>query len=164
MPARRKVPTYQHHRASGQARVRIDGKDRYLGEYDSPQSHELYADVIREWRLRHDTSQFFITIDDLCLKFMEHANRDYLHRDGTPTGEADNLRHALRFRVNEFGTYHVRDFGPLKLKKVRESMIDAGLCRTTINRSIHRIRRAFAWGVENELVEELKYRSGSTPR
>ena len=159
MPARRKEPAYQHHRASGQARVRIDGKDRYLGEYDSPQSRELYEDAIHEWRIRQDTSQVFITIDDLCLKFMDHAEVYYLHRDGTATGEAENLRHALRFLVKKFGTCRVRDFGPLKLKTVRESMIDAGLCRTTINRSVHRIRRAFAWGVENELVDESKYRS-----
>src|SRR4051794_36102254 len=105
MPAHRKKPAYQHHRASGQARVRIDGKDRYLGEYDSPESYELYDDVIREWRLCQDTSEIFITIDDLCLRFMEHADGYYLHRDGTPTGEADNLRHALRFLVNEFGTF-----------------------------------------------------------
>ena len=31
-------------------------------------------------------------------------------------------------------------------------MITAGLCRSNINRTIHRIKRAFAWGVENEIV------------
>jgi len=33
MPAKRK-PAYQHHKATGQAKVRIDGKDHYLGEFD----------------------------------------------------------------------------------------------------------------------------------
>lgn len=31
-------------------------------------------------------------------------------------------------------------------------MIDAGRCRTNISRLIHWVRRAFSWGVENELV------------
>ena len=44
------------------------------------------------------------------------------------------------------------DFSPLKLKAVREAMVGAGLTRSTINRNVGRIKRVFAWAVENELV------------
>ncbi len=51
------------------------------------------------------------------------------------------------------------DFGPRSLKAVREKMLDATgsrgkpLSRKYINKMIERIRRAFSWGVENELIE-----------
>ena len=45
-----------------------------------------------------------------------------------------------------------REFGPKLLKSVRQRMIDAGLCRKTINTSIGRIRRMFRWAVAEELV------------
>ncbi len=41
----------------------------------------------------------------------------------------------------------------MKLKQVRQVMVDRGIVRTSINRNIGRIRRMFKWGVENELVD-----------
>ena len=38
----RRPPKYSHHKKSGQAFVRINGKYVYLGEYDSQESHEEY--------------------------------------------------------------------------------------------------------------------------
>jgi hypothetical protein len=43
-----RVPSYRHHKASGQARVTIDGADHYLGVYDSPESKERYRKVLAE--------------------------------------------------------------------------------------------------------------------
>jgi hypothetical protein len=45
----RKISSYALHESSGQARVRIDGKDHYLGQYNSPESHESYARLIADW-------------------------------------------------------------------------------------------------------------------
>ncbi len=47
-----KVPSYCRHRRSGQAVVRIDRVDHYLGPYGSPESHRLYERLIAEWRVR----------------------------------------------------------------------------------------------------------------
>jgi integrase len=46
----------------------------------------------------------------------------------------------------------VSDFGPLALKAVRQEMVRLGWARSHINPQIHRVRRIFRWGVENELV------------
>ena len=35
---KKKPPSYLLHKATGQARVRIDGRDHYLGEFGSDQS------------------------------------------------------------------------------------------------------------------------------
>ena len=48
MPAKRK-PAYGLHKPSGQARVRIDGEDHYLGVYGTPESRDRYDDLIAEW-------------------------------------------------------------------------------------------------------------------
>jgi len=55
MPKTLRKPAYLLHKPSGQARVRIDRKDRYLGNYGSPESREAYDDIIADWFARQDT-------------------------------------------------------------------------------------------------------------
>jgi len=43
------TPKYRLHRASGQAIVTIQGKDRYLGRYGSKSSKAEYDRLIAEW-------------------------------------------------------------------------------------------------------------------
>ena len=42
--------------------------------------------------------------------------------------------------------------GPLALKSVRQSMIEARRCRTLINKDVNRIKGMFRWAVEQELL------------
>ncbi len=44
----RKIPAYSLHKASGQAVVRIQGRDHYLGVFGSPESHSRYSALIAE--------------------------------------------------------------------------------------------------------------------
>jgi hypothetical protein len=46
MPRRPSLPTYTHHKSSGQARVRTNGRDLYLGPYGSPKSNEAFAQLL----------------------------------------------------------------------------------------------------------------------
>ncbi len=152
MPSKRK-PSYLLHKPTGQARVRIDGKDHYLGLYGSPESRERYEDLIAEWFARQgDVVAFTLKVDELCLMFMDFADGYYRRKDGTSTGTVISVRSALKYLIRLYGTIRVRDFGPRKLKAVRQAMIDDGRCRTNINRLIHWVRRVFRWGVENEHV------------
>src|SRR5262245_11115540 len=145
-------PAYLFHKPSGQARVRIDGKDHDLGPHGSPESKDRYSDLIAAWRLRNvPDDRHAVTIDDLCLAYMEHAKGHYI-KNGQHTSEVCCLRNALRFLIATAGTTRARDFGPKLLKAVRQSMIDGGLSRTTINTNVGRIRRMFRWGVAEELV------------
>jgi hypothetical protein len=63
------------------------------------------------------------------------------------------VRNALRPLRKLFSHTQVSDFGPLRLKRVREAMIQRGWCRNHINQQVGRIKRVFKWGVQNELVE-----------
>ncbi len=42
----RRIPAYVHHKPTGQARVRIDGKDFYLGAYGTSESYDRYDELI----------------------------------------------------------------------------------------------------------------------
>jgi integrase len=151
MPKKTK-PAYLLHRATGQARCRINGKDHYLGEFGSPESREKYEALVSEWFARNgDTTRHTITVDDLVLLYMEHVRQHY-RKNGRPTSEVTNIRIALKYVVAEFGTTRAKDFGPRALKAARQAMIDAGCVRTSINRMAARIRGMFKWAVAEELV------------
>ncbi|MEO2018732.1 MAG: PadR family transcriptional regulator [Fuerstiella sp.] len=48
MSKSRKIPAYVHHKPTGQACVRINGRDFHLGIYGSTESHERYDDLVAE--------------------------------------------------------------------------------------------------------------------
>ncbi len=48
MARRRHVPKLQHHKASGQARVTVAGRDRHIGPWGSAQAARAYARILAE--------------------------------------------------------------------------------------------------------------------
>jgi len=144
-------PSLLFHKSTGQARVRIDGRDHYLGKYGSPETQARYDLLVSDWLRNKSIDRSTLTVDELALRFLDHAE-SYYRNDGRPSGEAYNVRVALRPLVRIFGQSLVTEFGPLKLKAVREAMIETRWKRTSINRNVQRIKAAFRWGVENEIV------------
>lgn len=161
------VPQYRLYVSSGQARARWRDREFYLGRYDSPQSKQLYSqlltwiqsgDVPRDWKQRSPHAEATttespstvdgITIVELMAKFLTHCGSYYVR-----SNETDHIRYALRPVRKLFGHTTAADFGPLRLKQVRQAMVDDGLSRSGINKRIDRIRRMFRWGVEQELLD-----------
>jgi integrase len=151
MPKERTEPTYQLHKPSGQARTVIDGKSIYLGKYNSAESQERFDDLKADWRQRRNPDKYRITIDDLALRYVDHCDI-YYRKNGEPTGEADNIRRALRSVIELHGRMRANEFGPTQLRSVRDAMIQAGYVRRAINVHVSRIRRMFKWGAANEYV------------
>ena len=153
-------PRYCLHKSSGQARVRINGRDVYLGPHGSPESYER---LMREWHLRNgDIVAARLTVDELYLRFLDDAEQAYRHPDGTPTGTAENFRHTLKRLIKLYGRSYVREFGPLRLRAVRDLMIGDGLARKNVNREIGPIRQVFRWGVEHKRVPPAVYAALTT--
>jgi len=149
----RRIPKYSNHKASGQARVRIDGRTIYLGKYGSPESQSKYDALIARWLSgEKPASPDAMTVSRLCVKYIEEHARLYYRKNGRETSELSTIQAALKPLIQQYGRSKVVDFGPSKLKRVRRTMIDRGLVRASINQNINRIRRLFKWGVENELV------------
>ncbi len=152
MPARRSKPRLTLHKPSGQARVRLDGKDHYLGPWGSPESVERFDALVNEWLLSRSPDRFRLMVGELSLRFMEHAQRYYV-KGGRPTSEIHTYRAALGFVNRRFKTDRAADFSPLKLKAAREDMIAAGLSRQTIIKYQARIVAVWKWAVSEELVK-----------
>lgn len=160
---RTRIPSYSLHKPTGQARVRINGKDHYLGLYGSVESRQLYGELIAKLASGVATDVAAVksimkiapgefTVNELCLAFMRHAVTYYV-KNGRQTEEIPCIKSAVRQLVDLYSHETVNAFGPLALKAVRAKMVGKGWSRKYVNKSVSRLRHIFRWGVENELVE-----------
>lgn len=123
---KRRIPKYGLHKATGQARVRIDGRTHYLGDYDSPESHRKYDELIAKWLTGEKlVSPSVLTISRLCIKYIDEHAKPYYRKNGRQTSELSAIQGALRPLTKLFGRTKVIDFGPVRLKAVRKAMIEA---------------------------------------
>ena len=142
------VPSYRLHKASGQARVIIDGRHVYLGKFNSPESRQNYARVVAEMSLASPLPEqaslhppiALLLISEVLVKYLEFAEV-YYGANETSSKEFRAMIDAVA-PVNEmYGDSSANEFGPLKLKSIRQYMINQDLCRTEINKRIGRIKR-----------------------
>jgi len=88
-------PAYRKHKASGQAVVCIDGKENYLGPHGSRASRAQYDRLISEW-LANDRRPLVapseLTVAELMVAYLKHAETYYRRPDGTVTNEVDCIR------------------------------------------------------------------------
>ncbi len=155
-----KQPKYSHHKATGQARVQFNGKTTYLGKHGTPESHERYAEFVaslptptpEEPPKPLEPALVRVTVRSCVLLFSQHAIKYYVHPDGTPTGEHVTIRCALKPMVEMFGDLPASEFGPKRLKEVRDSMISLDWSRRYVNKAVNLIRRCFRWCVGEELI------------
>jgi integrase len=154
------IPSYRRH-SSGQAVVTLPDisgrrRDFLLGSFGTDESRREYTRVINEWQENNHRfpgqAPSDLTVVEMILAFWHHVERHYRHPDGTPTSEVDNFRLSLKPLKELYGHAPAAKFGPLALKAIRRSMIDAKLARGVINQRIGRIRRAFKWAVSEEMI------------
>jgi integrase len=157
-----KLPKYRHYRPKNLGVVRIDGRDFYLGAYNSAASWEKYRRLVAEWLTARRVDPTAtparapepppLTVDEVVLAFWRHAEKYYRTPEGQPSAELDNVRDALRPLRRVYGQTPAREFGPLALRAVRTEMVRAGLARTTVNARVNRVRRVFKWAASVELI------------
>lgn len=138
MPTKKpsRTPSLRRHKASNRAFVELNAHRHYLGPWGAQSTEEAYHRLVGEWvangrRLPVDPHE--ITVTELIAAYWRHAQDYYVRADGSPSGEADNLRGAMRPLNRLYGSTRAADFGPLGLKTVRQEMIETGWCRTHIN-------------------------------
>jgi integrase len=151
-------PSYRHHKPSGRAVVTLNGKDHYLGPWQSDASKTEYRRRVAEWMATGKTigasdihAQVGITVAELLAGYLAEAELTY-RKNGQPTSHLHNIKDAVIPLRELYAQEPVATFGPLKLKAVRETFVERGSCRSTINKHVGTIKRIFKWGTENELV------------
>jgi integrase len=150
-----RIPKYCRHRASGQAYVTLGGRDVYLGVFNSRDSRQEYDRKIAEWMAagrQVPADPQSVTVAEIIAAYRKHCRQYYLDADGTVGRATVNIDEALKPLFRLYGKTPAAEFGPLKLKAVRQQMISHGRVRTNVNRHVTRVRGMFKWAVENELI------------
>jgi integrase len=163
--------------------------DVYLGKHNSDESWEAYNRVLTEWKANGRRVPQTVaptpdlTVNELILAYYRFAQGYYV-KNGKPTSEVNTIAQAMRFVKKLYGHTAAKDFGPLALKAVRQEMVrhpitrtikvkdpetgqkkeqakllHQGMARRNINKQVGRIKRMFAWAVEEELVPVNVYQA-----
>ncbi len=140
-------PGYCHHKASNRAYTRINGKQIYLGAYDSKESREKWAKIVTDWSAGNlDKYGESVSISRLCIVYVKHAEKYYV-KDGKQTSEVCRVRSVLRTLVEECGNLKTDQFTPKHLEKVRNRLMKKDISRPVINGYVSLIIRTFKYGV-----------------
>lgn len=163
--------------ASGQARMRWLGTDRYLGVFDSPESHAEYDRLRAEWRASRGAEpppSRCRTVNDLIDCWYEWAERTQLDDDGHVRRDVADVERSYAPLAAVYGDRHLSDFGARELLALQESMATGawmskelreqyrkakrriGWSRGYVNRTTSRIKRLFSWGEVRGLVPKGK--------
>lgn len=157
---RKSIPAIQHHKASGQAKVRIRGKDFYLGRWNSQEAAEAYSRIVAESAVAGPTAIQAaqavakgegLSVAELCAAWLEYAEKTYL-RDGKPTSVIERFKTPIRCVRKLYGLTPAAQFGPLALEAVRGEFVKLGFSRGICNAYAGNVRRLFCWGVSRELI------------
>jgi integrase len=146
------IPAYTRHKPSGQARVRLNGVDFYLGPWNTAQSRANYDRVINEWlargrRVPHpDEGRGELLTKELISGYQQFAV------GSMPAVEVEKIRAALTPVRKLYGETPAAEFGPVAFQAVRRTLIEAGLCISTIRDRMGIIKRVVTWGVANEML------------
>ncbi len=175
-----KTPSYRKRSGYDQAIVTLTDRatkrrrDYWLGEYNTPESRECYHRLIAAWEAndrRHpEPEEAGIvparranpTPDDgrptvamVIAEYWKWARRYY------QPNESGTLRVVLRLLRQYHGSEPAAEFGPRKLRALREAMIAGdpaadpprpAWSRKYINQHVQRIRRMFRWAASQELI------------
>ncbi len=165
---RKSIPSYLLHSQSGRARaVWTDstGTRRYQllpGPYGSAESRAGFARMLLELEVAPhyrppDVDR--VTVSEVLLAFLNHADQHYRTPDGSPTDEVRHFKTACRYVRELYGSAPAAEFGPLALKAVRQRFVNDGWCRKTVNARVERVRRIFKWAVAEELIPPSVYQA-----
>jgi integrase len=160
----KRTPSYCHHKATGQAVVRIDGKDHYLGKFGTHESQAEYDRLIAEWlgngrRLASPTAADGLTVAELLSTYWRWAEGYYRSENGESSLELENIRTALKPLRRLYEQTQAGAFGPLALRAIQEEMVKAGLSRGVVNARVNRVRRVFKWAVSFQMIPSSVYES-----
>jgi len=165
-----RTPGYLLHKSSGQARVRIHGRDFYLGTYNSPISWQRYHQLVAQYfgapapppEVLADPCT---SVAHLVARYVEFADQHFRYNPD----ERYRIKAAINPLIKNYGSIAVADFSPKKLKDVRQHIIDRRnartgkpLCRKYVNQLTAIIKKIFKWGVSEELVPVVVFQALDT--
>ena len=143
--------------SNGYAYVNVGHKKIYLGKWGALETSVAYAEYVNT--LVHGDQEVLgnnvsvVTLADLVISFFE-AKKDYYVSNGRSTRQLERFKIAFQIPIKLYSSLPVDEFGPLKLQKCRQAMIETDrFGRKYLNTLVNCIRQVFKYGVEQELVK-----------
>ena len=150
----RRTPSYRKRKGYDQALVTLTDavtrkrRDYWLGPHGTAESRERYYRVVAEWEAsgrrlppppdapvcRGDQP----TVTEVIRGYWSWAKTYYCNSEEVP-----HIIYSFRPLKELYSNLPAAEFGPVKLKAVRQKMIESGICRTEINKRIGRVKRLF---------------------
>src|SRR5207253_10921009 len=93
-----------------------------------------------------------ITLAELLLAYLEHAEQHYSTPDGKHTSEIYEVKIVVRALRELYADKTVAEFGPLYVKAARQRRINEGRSRSECNRRVAMVKRIFKWAVSEGLA------------
>ena len=154
------VPKYRKRTNGGitYAVVELGGQLHYLGHWGSAASRAEYDRLVAEWLAAGRPSTAIdkrgpLSVVELIAHYWNYAEGYY----GSTSQQADHVRRILRLVRQHYGDTPAAEFGPRRLKAIRQMLIQRGNARSYINSNIDRIKRMFKWAVGEELIAPATY-------
>lgn len=165
-----KIPSYRHHKGSGQAFVQVRSKRYYLGKYGSSKSRERYRRFLAELEAaavpeaaasqqrRSPIRPHSITLVEMTAAYRRFA-QGYYRKNGEPTGHLHQVWRATEILADLYGRTDAEAFGPSGLRAIQQKLVKENKARSYINDICGTIRRLFKWAVAQELVKVAVYQA-----
>lgn len=159
MSRKKNWPPRPHlHKTSGQDRVRIDGRDIYLGPHGSDEAKERYAKLIADLVAgqpvgKRQVPVNVITVSDVLAGWLVHSAKVHSKR-----GRQQELyRAAMRPLERLFGSTAAARFGALELRQLREAMVSGSWMTAKDREKPHRPATG-GWGrvLTNKRIGSIK--------
>lgn len=103
-----------------------------------------------------NSNSTYLSLDELCQKFLDMAVVSYVREDGSQTGEATNLRFGLQPLIALFGGEPAVFLRPIHIRTFCDAQVRAKVSRVTINKRIQHIKRMLLWGKNEEILPPAK--------
>jgi hypothetical protein len=146
-------------RSRNRAYCRVNGRFVVLGPAGSREAQAAYGRLLADLAQQGDAADLSaparrksaprpFTLNDLFLRFVTQELPRY-SRD-----EQHCLRGAIKVARVLFGATAAAEFGPLRLRLVRDEMVRKGWSRGYTNRQVKRLRTIIRWGVSWEMIPQ----------
>ncbi len=173
------IPSYRKRTGYDQAIVTLvdsrtrKRRDYWLGPYDTPESRERYYRLIAEWESlgrRHPKGESRAPASALTISELVHAYYTWA-KTNYRFDSLHSFRMALRVVRRYFGSTPAIEFGPNRLRLVRDRMILGEAddkrtrkpwSRTTVNHAVHRVCAMFKWAASHEMLPVSVYQQLKT--
>lgn len=156
------IPKLCIDKSRNRAFCKVDGKFIVLGPAGSTQAQSAYG------KLLHDLAEQCVEVAIASAKRRESVPREpkrrmvllgdiflrFLTEEAPKYSDAEQrcIKGAVKIARTLFGETDAAEFGPLRLRTVREAMIRKGWSRSFINKQVKRLRSVLRWAVGWEMI------------